>query len=59
MPSPRLCVSGGTVVVGDATARGAAVDDGETVVVVVADVVVDATPVDFSAPAEPCVEYDQ
>jgi len=53
-------VSGGTVVVGDATARGAAVDDGETVVVVVvADVVVDATPVDFSAPAEPCVEYDQ
>ncbi len=52
-------MSGGTVVVGDATARGAAVDDGETVVVVVADVVVDATPVDFSAPAEPCVEYDQ
>jgi hypothetical protein len=58
MPSPRLCVSGATVVVGEATATGATVDDG-VVVEVVGAVVVDATLVDSSAPAEPRVAYAQ
>ena len=51
-------MSGGTVVVGEAIAAGAIVDDG-VVVEDVAGTVVDSVPVDSSAPAESRVAYDQ